>query len=137
MKFFSQFAGLVVRPEMSYTPNGVCMVKWTMPYDVYDPRSKSTNTQWLQCVAFGERFEKLVNDGYLTAGRTVQANGSIKCNAFMRRDNTAAASIEMTVNDISFVQISKGNADAQPKAKTPAGEVESTVEYYNPETGGF
>lgn len=136
MKFFTQFAGLCVRPEMSYTPNGYCMVKWTMPYDVYDSKNKNTTTQWLQCVAFGERFEKLVNDGYLTAGRTIQVNGTIKSNAFLRRDNTAAASIEMTVNDVNFIQISKGSSEANPTAKTP-DTIDGSVEYYDAEKGTF
>lgn len=133
MKFNTQYAGLVVRCEMSYTNTGLPIVKWTMPYDVYNSQTKRTDTQWLNCVAFGERFEKLYNDGYLVSGRTIQVNGAIKSNAFLRRDNTAGASIEMTVGEVGFVQISKGNENSNPSAKTP----DASTEYYDQEKGTF
>ncbi len=133
MKFYGQFAGLVASLDASYTMTGLFVIKWNMPYDVYDSKTKSTTTQWLRCVAFGERFEKLANEGYLADGRTVQVNGTIKSVAFTKRDNTAGSSIEMTVNDVSFVQISKGNVNANPVAKTPG----TVVTEYVDEGGNF
>lgn len=133
MQFRASFPGLVVRPDMNYTPNGLCVVKWTMPYEVYNSQTKKTDTQWMQCAAFGDRFEKLYTEGYLSAGRTILVSGTIKVNAFLRRDNTAGASLEMTVGNVDFVQISKGSENANPSVKTPSADENP----YNAETGGF
>ena len=84
-------------------------------------------TNWIDCVLFGTRAEKIAN--YLTKGTKVAVEGKLRWSQW-ERDGQKRSKIEVAVDEIEFMT-NRGNNSAVHEASTsksgPPIAVEATV----------
>ena len=92
--------------------------------------NQKERTTWVECAYWSE---KTAVAQYLTKGKTVYAEGYPEADAYMNKDNQAAATLRMRVLNIQLL----GGGDAQPNQMQNAGGsssnpgVSSNVPYSN------
>ena len=72
-------------------------------------------TQWVECDAWGNRYEKLAN--YLVKGQSVLIYGEIELNEYQGKDGTSKASLKCRVTDIELIGSKKdheGKSEESP-----------------------
>lgn len=76
--------------------------------------NQKERTTWVECAYWSE---KTAVAQYLTKGKTVYAEGYPEADAYMNKDNQAAATLRMRVLNIQLL----GGGDAQPNQMQNAG----------------
>ena len=111
-------------PEMRYMPNGTAVTNFSVAVNrkwTDGDGEKHEETMWVRVSAFGKRAE-VVNE-WLEKGRQVLVEGRLKVDPntggptiYQRRDGTAGASFEMTMDAFSFA----GTRADSEQASAPA-----------------
>jgi len=82
-------------------------------------------TIWIDCDAWGSRYEKLAQ--YLLKGQSVLVYGEIEINEYKAKDGTMKASMKCRVTDIELVGSKKDNG---------GGKSEESASYSVPSASG-
>ena len=116
-------------PESRYTHAGVMVTsfsvattnKWTG-----NDGLKHEETTWFRCSAWNQGNRKLAEicQQYLKKGSLVRVEGTIKANAYTGRDDVLVASLELKVNEITF--LGGGEKPAQDATHVSGGTEQST-----------
>jgi single-strand DNA-binding protein len=88
--------------------------------------NQKERTTWVECAYW---TDKTAVAQYLTKGKTVYAEGSPEAEAYMNKDNQAAATLRMRVQNIQLLGGSGG--DAQPQGSN-GGSTANTGSSYSP-----
>lgn len=106
-------------PEMRYTSSGMAVSNFSVATkQVWNDAQgeRHEDTTWFRCSAWG-RLAETVNQ-YLKKGSGVLVEGTVKANAFTKQDGTAAASLEVRVDQLRFLDRS-GTKSTQTEDETP------------------
>jgi single-strand DNA-binding protein len=75
--------------------------------------NQKERTTWVECAYW---TDKTAVAQYLTKGKTVYAEGSPEADAYMNKDNQAAATLRMRVQNIQLLGGSGGDAPQNPNS---------------------
>lgn len=112
-KLRGTLSGVVVNPDSNYTPQGKFVLKFSLPAEQYKAGGKQT--EWIRCVCWGDRYEKLTE--YIVAGKIVTVTGEISLETWTGKDGTFHASLVMTVYEIDLLGSTQKLAQTQAKNK--------------------
>ncbi len=79
-------------------------------------------TTWVECAYWTDRT---AISPYLTKGTTVYAEGTPEADAYMNKDNQAAATLRMRVQTVQLLGSRNNNSDGQPAATPVANHYQS------------
>ena len=108
-------------PEMRYTPGGVPMCKFSVATDKHwtnDQGQKQEETTWHNVTVWRKQAESCAQ--YLTKGSLVLVAGSVKASGYTNRDGAAAASLEITAENVKFLSTRADAAQAATTSPTAA-----------------
>jgi len=91
-------------PEMSYTPNGVAVTKFTMAVTRVGKSStgeKQDETEWFNIVAWRQLAE--VCNTYLRKGNKVYIEGRLQTRKYTDRNGVERMAIEVIANDMEML----------------------------------
>jgi single-strand DNA-binding protein len=92
----------------------------------YDKRSGGEGAQWINCVMWGPRAEKVAK--HLTKGTTVTVRGTFRFTTYTDRDGNERKNHSVTVEDIHF--------DAPKKRREGPAQVPENATPFNPDSFG-
>jgi single-strand DNA-binding protein len=101
-------------PETKYTDGGMAVVSFSVATS-RKQRDQETTTWW-RCTAFGKRGESLAQ--YFHKGDAILVNGEPSMRPWTAQDGTERQSLEVAVNDWSFVG-AKGQGRASADFQAP------------------
>lgn len=111
-------------PELSYTPNGTAICKFSIPVQEYHDK-KRDRTNWFSCVAIEKRAETIQQ--YLAAGDLVQVELK-KSDSNWERDGKKYYKTEFFVVDIMFLRVAYWDQDPEGADKSPTSEAQGHPE---------
>lgn len=106
-------------PEMRYTPAGVPMCKFSVATDKHwtnDQGQRQEETTWHNVTVWRKQAETCAQ--YLTKGSLVLVSGSVKASGYTNRDGAAAASLEITAENVKFLSTNREGAQAGATSQT-------------------
>ncbi len=96
-------AGTLPRsPEMTYNPAGLAIVKFSLPSSIYDAKTKTNSTQWINCTAFDKKAESIAQ--YCAKGTAVFVQGSLNVRQYTTKDGRSGVSTEIIVDKIEYLK---------------------------------
>jgi single-strand DNA-binding protein len=120
------FDGYAARDaEMSYTPNGKAITKFSLPINFYNPKSTNKghlDTFWLNCAVWGQQAEFANN--YIHKGDMVFVSGTFHPRTFVRQDKTTGVSYDLDVKELRIY----GKLDTTGTALKGPGEGSDSLE---------
>ncbi|UEG48537.1 single-stranded DNA-binding protein [Ferruginibacter lapsinanis] len=84
--------------------------------------NQKERTTWVECAYWTDRTAVAQ---YLTKGKTVYAEGAPEAEAYMNKDNQAAATLRMRVQSVQLLGGSGGDAPAQRPASSSSSVTSS------------
>lgn len=115
---------LFKEPEMTYSPTGTAVTRFTLPVDVYNSKTKGNDTQWWRVVLFGQLAERI--NEYANIGSIVAVEGVVKPVIFTKNDGTSVLSLDFVGNNCTII------TGIQKREYVPSGNVPSN---YNEDIG--
>jgi single-strand DNA-binding protein len=97
-------------PELTYTPNGTAICKFSIPVQEYYDKQKD-RTNWFSCVAVQKKAESIQQ--YLAAGDLVQVELK-KSDSTWEKDGKKHYKTEFFVVDIVFLRVAYWEDQDQP-----------------------
>jgi single-strand DNA-binding protein len=94
-------------PEMSYTPNGLAVTKFSLAVRNYvrsqnnQSNERQDDTVWYNVTAFGKQAE--TTNTYLKKGSKVYVEGRINPRKYTDRNGAERISLDVTLNDMEFL----------------------------------
>jgi single-strand DNA-binding protein len=96
-------------PEMRYTPNGQAVTSFSVAtnyrYTTADGEPRE-ETEWFNVSVFGRQAETC--NQYLAKGRKVFVEGRLKSRTFEGRDGQTRVALEVSANDVRFIDTGSG-----------------------------
>jgi single-strand DNA-binding protein len=92
-------------PEMSYTPAGLAVTKFSVAAS--DGKSKDAqgnyvdNTQWFNVTCFAKQAENA--NEYLSKGKKVFVRGRLKVRQYTTKDNRQGVSVDIEASEIEYL----------------------------------
>lgn len=102
-------------PEMTFTPNGIAVTKFTLAVNFYNSAKKTEESMWLNCVAFGSRAE-YINEN-CQRGTHVLIDGSLQITNFKKKDGTFAQWTQVILEE-------KGNFEITARRREKKEEID-------------
>ncbi len=99
-------------PEMSYTPSGQSVTKFSVASNrKYTTGSgeQREETEWFNCSAWGKLAE--VCNQYLTKGQQVYLEGRLKSRSYETQGGETRHSLDVSVSEIQFLGKSNATSD--------------------------
>lgn len=90
-------SGPITEPELSFTNSGLAVVKFSIANELFS-RGK-TESKWIVCVGFGDRWQKMIENGTIGKGTIIQVVGQPKSVSYVTRQGKSYDYIEVTMND--------------------------------------
>jgi single-strand DNA-binding protein len=101
-------------PEMSYTPSGSAVTKFTVAvnrrYNDRQSGERKEETQWFNCVAW-ERLAETCNQ-YLHKGSRVYLEGRMRSHKYTDKDNIERTAWEVVLNNMEMLDPKDAGASA-------------------------
>lgn len=91
-------------PEMSYTPSGVAITKFSLAINRVTKTSageRQTETDWYNITAWRQQAETC--NTYLRKGNKVYVEGRLAQRKYVDRNNVERVAIEVTATDVEFL----------------------------------
>ena len=91
-------------PEMSYTPNGVAITKFSVAVSRYSKSpsgERQEDTDWYNVTAFRQLAETC--NTYLKKGSKVDVEGRIAQRKYVDRNNVERVSLDVTLNEMELL----------------------------------
>jgi single-strand DNA-binding protein len=105
-------------PELSYTPSGVPVCKFSIAVaHPYHPKDKD-KTFWANCVAWKKTAEAIAQ--YLKKGQQILVEGYVEEQKW-EKDGVKRSSIQITVERFEFCGSSQSSGSSSAGAYTPPG----------------
>lgn len=92
---------LTREPEMSYTPSGLAVTKFTVAMDQWSSKDKANKTIFVNVVVFGQRAETCAT--WLKKGSQVEVVGEYNEDNYTDKDNVNRKWISLVARDVNFV----------------------------------
>ena len=104
---------LTADPEQRTTPNGRELTSFTIAVNTRTGREE--NTAFYRCTMWGSRGEAIAK--YVSKGQQLLVSGTLSVRGYQAKDGTERQSLEINVDDFSFVGSRRSQEDdAQSKA---------------------
>ena len=113
-------------PEISYTPTGIAVCKFSFA-TWYIAKDKKKHTTWHQMVAFKKNAENIAR--YLKQGSLVNFEGMINNGSFEDKEGIKRYYSEVHVTKVIFISSPK-NGSPEQNSQQASGQPEDD-EYYN------
>lgn len=98
-------------PELTYTPNGTAIARFSIPVqEYYDKKQERTN--WFRCIAIGDAAERYSQ--YLSAGDLVQVELKKQDSSWEGRDGKKRYKTEFFVKDCVFLRVKYFDEEGTP-----------------------
>ena len=105
---------LTADPEQRTTPNGRELTSFTIAVNTRAGAGREENTTFYRCTMWGNRGEAIAK--YVTKGQQLLVSGTLSARSYQTKDGTERQSLEVNVDDFSFVGSRRSQeGDAQPK----------------------
>lgn len=106
---------LTADPEQRTTPNGRELTSFTIAVNTRTGAGREENTTFYRCTMWGNRGEAIAK--YVSKGQQLLVSGSLSTRSYQTKDGTERQSLEINVDDFSFVGSRRSQeGDAQSKA---------------------
>jgi len=102
-------------PEMSYTPSGVAVTKFSLAINRITKSAsgeKQTETDWYNIVAWRQQAE--VCNSYLRKGSKVYIEGRLAQRKYVDRNNVERVSLDVTVVDMELLTPKDSQSQGTP-----------------------
>ncbi len=102
-------------PEMTYTPTGVAVTKFSVA-DSLPKRKDQTEseTQWINAVCFNKTAE--IASQYLKKGSKVYVQGMFHARSYTTKDGRPGTALEITVDKLQLLDRKEADGSAAPVA---------------------
>ena len=104
-------------PEMSYTPQGAALTKFSLA--VTKKQGDKEVTTWYNCVAWRTLAETL--NSHVKKGQQLFVQGDLSPREYTTRDNQQRTSLDVTVEKFQFIG-AKTASNGAPTGNTPTEE---------------
>lgn len=105
---------LTADPEQRTTPNGRELTSFTIAVNTRAGAGREENTTFYRCTMWGNRGEAIAK--YVTKGQQLLVSGTLSARSYQAKDGTERQSLEVNVDDFSFVGSRRSQeGDAQPR----------------------
>lgn len=93
-------------PEMSYTPSGTAVTKFSLAVSKRVPKSQAgdrpqDNTDWFNIVAWSNLAETC--NTYLRKGQKVYVEGRLSIRKYTNKDNVQQTSVDVIINEMEML----------------------------------
>lgn len=106
---------LTADPEQRTTPNGRELTSFTIAVNTRTGAGREENTTFYRCTMWGNRGEAIAK--YVSKGQQLLVSGTLSARSYQTKDGTERQSLEINVDDFSFVGSRRSqDGDAQSKA---------------------
>lgn len=106
---------LTADPEQRTTPNGRELTSFTIAVNTRTGAGREENTTFYRCTMWGNRGEAIAK--YVSKGQQLLVSGALSTRSYQTKDGTERQSLEVNVDDFSFVGSRRSQeGDAQSKA---------------------
>jgi single-strand DNA-binding protein len=105
-------------PELTYTPSGTAIAKFSIPVQEYYDKKKD-RTNWFSCVAIDKRAENISQ--YLAAGDLVQLDLKKSDSSWMGKDGKKQYKTEFFVVDVMFLRVKYFEEEREPEESEGVG----------------
>ncbi len=114
--------------QTAYTNTGKAVTKFSVPcVQGYGDNKK---TAWVECVAWGERFEKI--SSYLPKGAMVTVTGALYMDKYTDKEGNERQTLCCNVSDIQLPSLPKGhNPNPVPNSNPVPNPNSSSTPTYN------
>lgn len=109
-------------PEMTYTPNGVAVTKFSLA--VNKKRGENEETTWFNIIAWRGLAETL--NEHVEKGQQLFVQGELVIRAYTTKDGRAGTSVEVIVDKFSFVGKKTSNGSNGHDTVDPLEELEKS-----------
>lgn len=114
-------------PELTYTPNGTAICKFSIPVQEYYDKQKD-RTNWFSCVAVQKTAERIHE--YLAAGDLVQVELKKNDSSWEGQDGQKRFKTEFFVVEVVFLRVAYWEDQDKPKKEpTERTEPDSDVPF--------
>jgi len=103
-------------PEMSYTPSGIAVTKFSLAVNRVSKSptgERQEETEWFNIIAWRQLAETCNN--YLRKGNKVFVEGRLSQRKYTDRNNVERTAVEVTINDMEMLT-PKGQSQASPSS---------------------
>jgi single-strand DNA-binding protein len=100
---------LTKEPDLSYTPSGTAVCKFTLAIG----RQGSDGTDFIRIIAWNKVAENC--NKYLAKGRQVGIQGRIQTGSYKNNDGQTVYTTDVIANNVEFLTKSQGRSDNKPK----------------------
>ena len=112
-------------PEMSYTPDGMAVTKFSLA--VSKGKGEKETTTWFNCTAFRQSAETLST--YLKKGSQVCIVGELVQRSYTTKDGRPGTSLDVTVDKFTFIGGKVGDESGAKSgfagnANSPLGDID-------------
>lgn len=105
-------------PELSYTPTGVAVCKFTLAVDRSFKNAKGEReADFIPCVVYRQQAEACAN--YLAKGKMAAVDGRLQIRTYDAQDGQRRWVTEIIAENVRFLSPKDGQANT---AQTPSGE---------------
>ena len=87
-------------PEMTYTPDGKPVTKFSIAVSGYDFSKKEKTTMWMNIVAFGNTAENSYK--FLAKGQSVIVRGRLDIRKYEGKDGVAREWVQCVAEEVEF-----------------------------------
>lgn len=107
MNHLAIIGNLVRDPELRTIPSGKSVCTFTVAVRKRFTNGNSADADFFRVSAWGAVGENCMK--YLKKGSKVAVSGSVTANAYMAKDGTARASLEVSTVDVEFLSSNRNN----------------------------
>lgn len=114
---------LTADPEQRTTPGGTELTSFTIAVNTRGVGGREDSTAFYNCTMWGKRGEVLTK--YVSKGQQLLASGTLTVRQYTAKDGSARQSLDVNVDDFSFVGNRGDNGGAASASAAPAADVAS------------
>ena len=109
-------------PEMTYTPEGKAVTKFSLAVDKYDFKAKERRPMWLNCICFNSLAERINTWGQ--KGAITAIVGELDISEYTDKDGNKRTWVSIVCSDVSMVSgfKTKNSYDSAPGRTTVTEE---------------
>ncbi|MDO4271822.1 MAG: single-stranded DNA-binding protein, partial [Candidatus Saccharibacteria bacterium] len=104
---------LTADPDQRTTPNGQELTSFSLAVNTRNGRDEST--AFYRCTMWGKRGEAIAR--YVSKGQPLLVSGTLSVRSYQAKDGTERQSLEVNVDDFSFVGGRNGNNSGATRTK--------------------
>lgn len=109
-------------PEFQYTPQGIAVCNFSVAVNKVTGRGedRKEKTTWVRVTCWRERAETASQ--YVKKGMSIMVIGEVSVHAYMAKDGSPAAALEMVANDFKFLSRVQSDESEQRAPAAANGE---------------